>query len=122
MERAASPCFKAAQLEIGLPLKDVPARHAIGIGLRFVLRVPVLERSPLGIPDYLLPERFGVPHEDTVGIPLRLIWNEGYMIASQQRFHSSFVILGSYFIRALRRVGFDGNGRQVGQSIKIDGF
>src|SRR6266852_9629877 len=54
----------------GLPLKDVPARHAIGIGLRFVLRVPVLERSPLGIPDYLLPERFGVPHEVTVGIPL----------------------------------------------------
>src|SRR5215467_6661865 len=114
MERAASPCFKAAQLEIRLPLKEVPARHAIGIGLRFVLRVPALERSPPGIPYDLLPERFCVSHQDTVRVSLRLIWNEGHMIASQQRFHPSCMILGSYFIRALRRVGFDGDGRQVG--------
>src|SRR5258708_32118438 len=122
MERAASPRLKATQLEIWLSLKDIPARHAICIRLCFVLGIAALEPALLSVPDDLLQERFGIPHQNAVGIDLRLIWNKGHMVASKQCFYTSSMILGSDFISTLRCVGFDRNGCKIGRSIKIDRF
>ncbi len=75
-----------------------------------------------GILEHGLPDRLGVAKQNGVGMFEAFIRDQGRMNAAHDDGDSTSAILGRDFVGTLCRVGFDGDGDQVGWLVERNAF
>ena len=111
---AAPPVLHKPHREVALPLEDRAVGHGSvdrGEPIAFVNGLQPV-RSRVG--DHAGPHTLRIAPDDRVGNPQRLLWRQGRVIPAHDDPHPATSVLLGDLVRLSRRVGLDGECREVG--------